>query len=215
MLNILLADEQTIVRNGIKSLLETNQDITIVGEAGNGLQVLKMLNNGCEVDIVLTDINMPEMDGIALIHEIGLIAPHTSVVILSMNNNEKYVTQAFNEGAMGYVLKNVNADELIFALRLVASGKKYLCAELVMKLMESLLHTGLCGTTSEEPLVDFSLREIEVLKLIAEGHTNAEMSEKLFLSKRTIEGHRQSLIDKTKSRNTAVLIKFAVQHGFV
>jgi DNA-binding NarL/FixJ family response regulator len=214
MLNILLAEDHNIVRNGIKMLLEANNEFKIIHEAINGKQVLELIANGEPIDIVLTDINMPEMDGITLIQEIKKISPNTHVVILSMHDNEKYVIKAFSEGAMGYILKNVNADELIFCLRFIANGGRYLSSELTMKIIEDLLHNKQYQA-SNKLVIDLSLREIEVLQLIAEGYTNSEMSDKLFLSKRTIEGHRQSLIDKTNSKNTAALIKFAVLNNII
>ncbi|MFD0940755.1 response regulator transcription factor [Pedobacter boryungensis] len=215
MLNILLAEDHNIVRNGIKMLLEADEEINVVGEAFDGKQALEIVKSDLEIDIVLTDINMPEMDGIALIKEIKQIKPHIHVVVLSMHDNEKYIIQAFAEGAMGYILKNVNADELVFSLKFIANGGRYLCSELTMKIVEKMLDSKQLQLENHLPNIDFSLREIEILQLIAEGYTNHEMSEKLFLSKRTIEGHRQSLIDKTNSKNTAALIKFAVRNGFI
>lgn len=214
MLNVLLAEDHNIVRNGIKMLLEASKEFNIISEATNGNEVLETIKNNDAVDIVLTDINMPEMDGITLLKEIKKINQNIYVVMLSMHDNEKYVMQAFSEGAMGYILKNVNADELIFCLKFIANGGRYLCAELTMKMIDNSLHIKQHQPTDELP-IDFSLREIEILQLIAEGYTNSEMSEKLFLSKRTIEGHRQSLIDKTNSKNTAALIKFAVLNHFI
>lgn len=214
MLNILLAEDHTIVRNGIRMLLETDSDIKIVGEAVNGNEVLDAINKGEKIDIVLADINMPELDGISLIKEVKALNPEIQIVILSMHDNEKYVMQAFLEGAAGYMLKNVSADELIFSLKFINNGNTYLCSELTMKIVQNLIYNKQYLPHNKVD-IDFSLREIEVLNLIAEGLTNSEMSEKLFISKRTIEGHRQSLIEKTNSKNTAALIRFAVLNGMV
>jgi len=214
MLNILLAEDHTIVRNGIRMLLETDIDIKIVGEAVNGNEVLDAINKGEKIDIVLADINMPELDGISLIKEVKALNPDIQIVILSMHDNEKYVMQAFLEGAAGYMLKNVSADELIFSLKFINNGNTYLCSELTMKIVQNLIYNKQYLPHNKVD-IDFSLREIEVLNLIAEGLTNSEMSEKLFISKRTIEGHRQSLIEKTNSKNTAALIRFAVLNGMV
>jgi DNA-binding NarL/FixJ family response regulator len=158
---------------------------------------------------------MPEMDGISLIAQLRTLSPSTHIVMLSMLDNEKYVAQAFIEGARGYLLKNVGEEELNFALRYVAGGGKYLCAELAEKLLDKLTQTTLQQPEANGQHIDFSLREMEVLHLIAEGYTNTEMADKLFLSKRTIEGHRQALIDKTGAKNTAALIRFAVVNGFI
>jgi DNA-binding NarL/FixJ family response regulator len=215
MINLILAEDHNIVRNGISLLLGADKEISIKGEAVNGLEVINMLTGGVAADMVLADINMPEMDGISLIKEIKKNSPQTKIVILSMLDNEKYVAQAFAEGAAGYLLKSASADELIFALKHVNSGGKYLCSELSIRLLDKLQHTVHMPFDKSIHEIDFSLREIEILHLIAEGLTNSEMSEKLFISKRTIEGHRQSLIEKTGSRNTAALIRFAVLNGIV
>jgi len=215
MINLILAEDHNIVRNGISMLLGADKEISIKGEAVNGREVLDMIAAGIKADIILADINMPEMDGITLIGEVKQLSPQTKVVMLSMLDNEKYVVQAFAEGASGYLLKSISADELLFALKHVNSGNKYMCSELSMRLLDKLLHTVNTPFDQARHEIDFSMREIEILHLIAEGLTNNEMSDKLFISKRTIEGHRQSLIEKTGSRNTAALIRFAVLSGIV
>lgn len=215
MINLILAEDHNIVRNGIRMLLEADKDISIAGEAINGRDVLDMITAGVKADIVLADINMPELDGISLIKELKMISPDTRIVILSMLDNEKYVAQAFSEGASAYLLKNVSADELVFSLKHVNAGGKYLCAELSVRLLDKMIQNTVIPFRQNNPEIDFSMREIEILHLIAEGLTNNEMSDKLFISKRTIEGHRQSLIEKTGSRNTASLIRFAVLSGIV
>ncbi|RAJ22199.1 response regulator transcription factor [Pedobacter cryoconitis] len=213
MLSLILAEDHNIVRNGIRMLLEADKEISIAGEATNGLEVLEIISSGVKVDIVLADINMPEMDGIALIKELKIKSPATQIVMLSMLDNEKYVSQAFSEGASGYLLKSVSADELIFSLKHVHAGGRYLCAELAMRLLNKSIYTLPLNRINDN--VEYSMREIEILDLIAEGLTNNEMSAKLFISKRTIEGHRQSLIEKTGAKNTAALIRYAVLSGII
>jgi len=158
---------------------------------------------------------MPDLDGIGLIKLLKVRNPNIKVIVLSMIDNEKYVAQAFSEGSYGYLLKNVTEEELMFALKTVSNDLKYLCTELTQKLLDKLVVS--ISTQSEQINyhVDLTMREIEVLHLLAEGYTNQEMADKLFLSKRTIEGHRQMLIDKTKSKNTAALIRFAVANGYL
>lgn len=215
MLKIILAEDHIIVRNGIKLLLESQDGIQVIAEADNGKDVLELIESGNIPDIILSDINMPEMDGISLVREIKSTYPNIKLIILSMLDNEKYVLQAFSEGCHGYLLKNVNENEMLFALNTVASGTKYLCVELTEKLLDRFIQTLSMQSEYEENQIDLSMREIEVLHLVAEGFTNQEMADKLFLSKRTIEGHRQMLIDKTGSKNTAALIRFAVVNGFL
>ncbi|WP_406827216.1 response regulator [Pedobacter sp. KACC 23697] len=214
-LKIILAEDHNLVRNGIKMLLESQADIEVIAEADDGKQVLEHLVSGIVPDIILADINMPEMDGISLIKAIKSTHPHIKVVILSMLDQEKYVMQAFMEGSYGYLLKNVNESEMLFALKTVADGAKYLCVELTETMLNRLINQTSAQAEQEKNQVDFSMREIEVLHLVAEGYTNQEMADKLFLSKRTIEGHRQMLIDKTGSKNTASLIRFAIMNGFL
>ncbi len=214
MINVLIAEDHTIVRNGIKMLLQTDDDINIIGEATSGAEVIDLMRSPVAVDLLLTDIQMQEMDGITLISKAKEINPQTVVIILSMHNDVNYIDQAFAQGASGYLLKECNTDELLFAVKQVVAGKKYICMELSSKLL-SLCAQRPSGNSRHNLNVDFSERELEVLKLIGEGMTNDEMSDKLFLSKRTIEGHRQSLLNKTASRNTATLIRFAVINGFI
>jgi DNA-binding NarL/FixJ family response regulator len=214
MISILLAEDHNIVRNGIKMLLEADEQIKVVGEAVNGLEVMKQIATH-PIDIILADINMPEMDGMQLLKALKDKHPQVKVMLLSMHDHEKYVMEAFKNNADGYLLKNIGADELIFAIKFVHQGRKYLCSELTMLLMDNLLKSKQYLTAMPDNDIDFSLRELEILQLIAEGLTNLEMSEKLFLSKRTIEGHRQSLLDKTGSKNSAALIRYGVLHGLI
>lgn len=215
MLKILLAEHHNIVRTGIKSLLESDDTITIVAEAINGSQALDFIKNNAPINLVLTDIDMPEMDGISLISEIKNFNPNIKVVILSMHDGEQYVAKAFQAGASGYLLKSVIAEELIFALKYINRGGKYLCAELSMSMLTDVMKRINGSTSVTASSLEFSSREIEVLELIAEGLTNQEMSERLFISKRTVEGHRQNLTDKTGCRNTASLIRYAMMHDIL
>ena len=214
MVNIILAEDHNIVRNGIKLLLESDEQIRVLGEGINGVEVMKLLASE-QVDMILADINMPEMDGMLLLKEVKAKYPKIKVVMLSMHDHEKYVMEAFKNGGDGYLLKNIGAEELIFAVKFVNQGRRYLCAELTMSLMDTMLQSKQYLMAMPENEIDFSLRELEILQLIAEGLTNLEMSEKLFLSKRTIEGHRQSLLDKTGSKNSAALIRYGVINGLI
>ncbi|AOM79641.1 response regulator transcription factor [Pedobacter steynii] len=215
MINILLAEDHNVVRNGLKMLLEADKDLNITGEAINGQQVLDLLEGSDQVDVVLSDINMPLVDGISLITELKNRGCKAKVIILTMHENEQYVHEAFREGAFGYLMKSAKEEELVYAIKHVYSGGYYLCSELAMIMLKKNMHSTL-HLQPKEPLdIDFTEREIEVLQLIAEGLTNQQMSDKLFLSKRTIEGHRQSLIDKTEAPNTAGLISFALRNGVI
>lgn len=215
MLKVILAEDHNIVRNGIRMLLENEPDIEISAEATNGQEVLDLLKKNTEAALILADINMPVMDGMTMLKAIKINYPNVKVVFLSMLDNEKYVSQAFKEGASGYVFKSVSSEELIFSLRQVNNGNRYLCTELALNLLDRSLQESVVFATTQESKIDFSEREVEVLQLIAEGLTNTEIAEKIFISKRTVEGHRQSLLEKTGSRNTATLIRFAILNGFI
>lgn len=217
MIRILLVDDHLLVRNGIKMLLDTHPDIEVIAEMENGKEVLSFLagNNTCE--IIITDINMPEMDGFELAERLQKDYPNIKVVFLSMLNERKQLLQAFNIGAKGYLVKNVNYDELFFAVEYIHKGGKYLCNELSQQLIEYLNSHPNFEDKGKAILetMEISERELEVLYYISEGLTNNEIADKLFLSKRTIEGHRQNLIDKTGAKNSASLIKYAVLNGLV
>jgi len=215
MIKIILAEDHKIVRNGIKSLLEREPDLTVTGEASNGLEVLDLLANGTEADIVLTDISMPEMSGIAMASTLQTQYPNIQTIVLSMMDNEKYIFEAFEVGVKGYLLKSTSVEEMIFSIHQVAGNKRQIiCAELGIRMLQrasrsfaqEFTHDGQQALTS---------RELEVLTLIAEGYTNNEIADKTFTSRRTVEGHRQSLIDKMGVKNTAQLIKIACKNGIL
>lgn len=213
MIKIILVEDHNVVRNGIKILLEADKNLMIVAEASNGKQALEYLKGGGAADMILTDINMPEMDGISLLKEIMRTHPVIKVVMLSMHDNELYIKQSFEKGASGYLLKSVGTNELIFAIKHIKNGGRYLCTELTMNVLDRGFTNDQVVEVQEGPKVDFSAREVEVLRFIAEGMTNLEMADKLFISKRTIEGYRQALIEKTGARNTAALIRYAALKG--
>ncbi|MGY3211399.1 response regulator [Mucilaginibacter sp. HD30] len=215
MIKIILADDHNIVRNGIKNLLEKENDIRIIGEATNGQEVLDMLNNGLIPDIVLADMNMPVLGGIELTQQLQRVSGLIKVLLLTMHDHENYVIKAFNAGVMGYLFKNISATELLFAIQQVHNAKKYMCVELTQRLLTRMINIPTM-TIEDKPIdIDFSKRELEILELIAEGYTNQEIADKLFTSRRTVEGHRQSLIDKTGVRNTPALVKLAVKSGII
>jgi DNA-binding NarL/FixJ family response regulator len=214
MINIILAENHNLVRNGIKILLERDAGLKVVADAQYGKEVLDLLETGLVVDVLLANINVPEVEGLNLIRTIKQRYPQLSVVILSMLDHEEFIVDAFKEGVSGYLFKNISSEELIFAIKHVHEGKKYICNELSIRLLDKLVSLS-CQRKSHVLHHDFSPREIEILHLMSEGYTNTEMSDKLFISKRTIEGYRQNLIDKTKVKNTAALIKYAVLNGII
>ena len=217
MIKVILVEDHLVVRNGIKMLLDSSGEIEIISEAKDGTELLNLLSQGLKPDVVITDINMPLMDGIELTEYLSIHKPTIKVVLLSMLNTVDQLIQAFQKGAKAYLVKNVSFNELIFAVKHVASGGKYVCAELALLMIDLLSNNAIAPVVPKLTAVELELsdREEEVLQLISEGFTNMEIADKLFLSKRTVEGHRQSLINKAKVKNSAELIKFAVQHNLV
>ena len=213
---IILTEDHLVVRNGIKLVLESVTDFQVIAEASSGQETLELLEGGLQPDIIMTDLNMGQMDGFQLLEEISSRFPAIRLVILTMLNSEQHVLKAFQKGAQGYLVKNVSAEELIFAIQHIGRGGRYLCEEMVMNLVAHAIQNNQAIQAQLDPSdFDLSSREMEVLELLGEGLTNLEIAQRLFLSKRTVEGHRQNLIEKTKSRNTPALIKFAVQRGLI
>ncbi|MBB5394073.1 response regulator transcription factor [Mucilaginibacter sp. AK015] len=215
MIDIILAEDHNIVRNGVISLLEKEPDIHVAGSATNGNEVLSLLENGVHADAILADMNMPHMGGIELVENVKKLYPQCKVIILSALDNEKDVIKAFQAGASGYLLKSVNPAELVFAIKHTQLNNLYICSDLSSKFLKRLLTIPDPSVLPKLRDVEFSAKEVEVLGLITEGYTNQEIADKLFTSKRTVESQRQALIDKTASRNTAALVRFAIINGIV
>lgn len=212
----MLAEDHLVVRNGIKLLLDSQDNFEVVGEVGSGKEILDLLSAGVETDILITDLGMHNVDGIQLIKEVKARNLAIKVIVLTMLDCEQHVAKSFECGAKAYLVKNVAAEELIFCVNHVAKGGRFLCEELMIKFIDKLIEKNATQINKIDPAeLDLSSRELEVLELLGEGLTNLEISKRLFLSKRTVEGHRQSLIDKTKSKNTPALIKFALQNGLI
>ncbi len=218
MIKVLLVEDHMVVLNGIKLLLESQDGFEVVGEASNGKEALDYLAANPVPDIVLTDISMDEMDGIELLQILNKQYSSIKVVILSMLNQINYVIEAFEYGLAGYLVKNVGYNELLFGLNHIANGGKYMSEEIAMILLDQVKSGQSYAQALPEGLqanFDISERELEVLQLIAEGYTNIEIADKIFLSKRTVEGHRQNLIEKAGVKNTAHLVKFAFERGIL
>ena len=215
MINIILAEDHNIVRDGLRSLLQGESDFKIVAEAKNGAEVISALQTGLQADILLTDMNMPVMSGMELLEEVKKQYPGLKVIILSALDNEKYVFQSFKAGALGYILKSISADELIFAIKHISVGYQYICSELTIRFLNRMLTVPEPVNVERIQDIEFSDREIEVLHYLADGMTNQEIASKLFTSKRTVEGYRENMIARTGVRNTVALIKYAIVNGII
>jgi len=214
MINIILAEDHVLLREGLVALLKDEKDINIVGEAANGIEVKEILAHK-HADVLIADINMPLMDGIETVRFVKQNYPHMHVMMLSMLEDEKYVADSFELGALGYILKTTRREELIFAIRKVASGEPYISHKISHNLISRSSGIKVTPRIDALPELHFSDREFEILNLIAEGFTNSEIADKIFVSKRTVETHRKSLMEKTNTRNTAALIKFTLINGII
>ncbi len=214
MIRIILAEAQHIVRDGIRNILEKEENFSVVGECENGTALMQQLNEGLAADVILVDLDMLGMSAVELIGRFqNLPVKAAHVVLLTTFDGVDLVCEALRNGADGYLLKSIGTDELVFALNHVFNNKKYVCSELVLRMLED----GNNGQHKhrEMPQVDFSRRETEVLELIANGYTNQQIADKLFTSRRTVEGHRLAMISKARVRNSAELIRFAVKYSLI
>lgn len=219
MIKLILTDDHQIIRDGIKALLKDEQKIQVVGEASDGNELIELLTT-TSADVVLLDISMPKRNGFETIRHVRQHYPEVKVLVLSMLTHETYVNRMLEAGASGYVLKNAGKEELSSAIGLVAAGTPYICSEIAIDLLKKNAAISTPSNVNKVEVLKeqhkgLSKRELEVLHLIAEGYTNAEIARKLFTSKRTIETHRQNLLEKTQMKNTATLIKYALQQGLI
>jgi len=215
LVKVILVDDHTIIRDGIKALLKDSKDIVVVGEAGTGKELLAMLPN-LDADVVLMDINMPELDGFETTTILREQNSDLKILILSMLDHENYIAKILDAGASGYLLKNTGREEMICGIKIVAAGGQFISSAVSFNMLKKLQNPNYKSVSTEEKQTrDLSQREIEILKLIADGLTNAEIADKIFTSKRTVETHRQNIIEKTKAKNTAALIKYAISKGII
>jgi DNA-binding NarL/FixJ family response regulator len=215
MNRVFIVDDHAIVRDGLRALLDSEPGLTVVGEAGHGQELLDRLPD-TPADVVLLDMNMPVLDGLATTARLHAEYPEVKILVLSMLNHERYIGQLFDAGAHGYILKSAEKGEIVVAIQMVASGRRFLCSDLGLAMLRKVLDRDV-GSESVEIKKPGQLtrRETEILRLLSEGLTTSEMAEKLFTSKRTIETHRQNILEKTHTKNTAALIKLAMTQGLL
>lgn len=208
MIKIFIADDHKLMIDGVRSTLMGVQDFEIVGEADNGCHVIRELETGLEVDVILMDINMPKMDGAECTKIISKKYPAIKTIALSQYEDQKNVLKMIESGAYGYLLKDIDKDELVEAIRTVKSGQKYLCKRLSKKLIDKAL--GIYQKETFSPKL--TKREIEILSLICDEYSSQEIADKLFISFHTVESHRANLINKAGVKNTAGLVRWAVEN---
>lgn len=210
-ISVFLADDHAVVRDGLRYLLEAQADFKVVGDAADGLQTLKYIEQLCP-NVAIMDIAMPELNGIEATRKTRIACPSTQVIILSIYSTEEHVLRALQAGARGYVLKESAGIEVVNAVRAVHSGHHYLSQKLSDHLIDDyLVQIKTLGERS--PLARLSPRENEVLQLVVEGKSSAEIASALSLSVKTIETYRSRIFQKLNIDDLPSLVKFAIQHG--
>lgn len=211
MMRVLLADDHTLVRAGIRALLETIQGLTVVAESGDGRQALELI---CKhrPDVALLDIGMPGLNGLEVARRVAEESPKTRVLILSMHADESYVAQALQAGVAGYLLKDAAVAELPLALQAVSRGETYLTPAISKTVVDAFLRGK---GNKPDPLSGLTPRQREILQLIAEGHTTKEIASTLEVSVKTVETHRSQLMDRLDIRDVPGLVRFSIRVGLV
>jgi len=211
MIRIVIADDHKMFRDGIIAILEQEADLQMVGEAGGAPEIFDLLDAN-PTDILLLDISLGKFNGIDLTKSLRQRYPDLKIIIVSMHSESNYVVKALEVGAAGYLLKDAGKTEMLNAIRAVMSGGSYFGRQVSQILMEHI--SGKNTKPAKEEKVVLTRREIEVLKLIAAEYTNQEVAAQLFISVRTFDTHRRNLLEKLKLKNTAGLVRYAIQHGY-
>ncbi len=210
-MRVLVADDHGIVRAGITLLLERQADIDVVAEAENGADAVTLAVEH-RPDVAVLDVSMPKLTGLQAAREIKAQAPEVAVLLLSMHDDERYLYEALRVGAGGYVLKREADQDLVRAVRAVFNGEPFLTGDAQRSLVRDLMKMSPSERPRRDKLTD---RELEVVKLIAEAHTNKQIAEILGLSEKTIESHRANILNKLGMRDRVELVRYAVRRGLI
>ncbi|HEY4722168.1 MAG TPA: response regulator transcription factor [Anaerolineae bacterium] len=212
-IRVLLADDHAVMRSGLRLLIDSQADLHVVGEAGDGLQAIDQAA-ALQPDVILLDLTMPRLDGLSSLKQIRERAPQTHVLILTMHADEQYLREALSRGAAGYVVKQAADQEVLSAIRSVMRGEMYVHPSLTKALLGSLIDQAHVSppTGSGLPL---SERETEIIKEVARGHTNQEIAAKLSLSVKTVETYRARAMEKLGLSSRAALVRYALEQGWL
>ena len=212
-IRVLLVDDHRILREGVRALLGGEPGIDVVGEAEDGESAVLQVDR-VKPDVVLMDMVMPRIGGLEATARIKAKHPEVVVLIMSMHDNDEYVQQVIKAGASGYVLKGVAGDDLVQAIRAVNEGAAFVDPAIAAKLVEDYVHR-VRGELPSDPKELLTPRELEILKLVAESHTNYEIAARLFLSKKTVETHRANIMRKLELHDVTELVKYALRRGII
>jgi two-component system, NarL family, response regulator NreC len=208
---LLLVDDHPLIRQGLRNLVEGEKEFKVVGEAGDGIEALSLIER-LKPDILVVDMMMPGMNGLEVLRQIKQISPATRAIVLSMQSADAYVIEALKNGAAGYVLKETGPLELINAIKEVLQGRQYLSPKLSGRLQAN---GGRITDTPTSAYETLTTREREIFQMAAEGRSSLEMGRKLVISPRTVEIHRSNLMKKLGLRNQADLIRYAIKRGIL
>jgi DNA-binding NarL/FixJ family response regulator len=212
-ITVLLADDHALVRQGLRALLEAEGDMTVVGEAENGRQAVQMTKR-LHPDVIVMDVGMPSLNGLEATRQITRENPTTKIVILSSYTDEEYVQRLTDAGAISYLIKQTAARDLVVAIREARQGKAFFSPAISKRLLD-VYRKAFSRGESVKSSSHLTVREMEVLQLIAEGHTNKQIARELFISVKTVEKHRQQLMNKLAIHDVAGLTRYAVSKGVI
>lgn len=211
MTTAIIADDHEIVRRGLRGILEGEGNCRVLAEASDGLSAAQLVDKH-KPHILVLDLNMPRLHGIEVLRQTRQTSPHTRVIVLSMHNDEPYVIESLRAGAMAYILKGSESQEILQALKEVLAGRRFLSATLSEWAINALVSKP---ADESDPLHTLTQRERMVVQLAAEGHSNTEIAEKLFISPRTAETHRTNLLRKLGLQTQTDLVRFAIRKGLI